>query len=221
MKNLLLALTLLGLTACSKSTPPADAPSAPSAVSITAPAGTYELDPYHSSISFSISHLGLSNYIARFTRYQATLTLDPANLANSSLTATIDPASVRTDFSGDYVATHKGTPYKTFDEALARDAKYFNAGTYDTITFVSKSVGQPAPGKIRVGGDLTFLGKTLPVTLDGHVVGSMAAHPFTQKGVVGFSATTTLKRSEFGMTEHLKMLGDDITIRFEGEFHQK
>lgn len=219
MKQTFAILTLLTLAACSKA--PAPSAPAPAAVSITAPAGTYELDPYHSSIGFSINHIGLSNYIARFTQYKATLTLDPANISASTVSATIDPASVRTDFSGDYVATHKGTPYKTFDEALAKDAKFFNAGKFPQITFVSTRIEQTAPGKLKITGDLTFLGKTLPVTLDGHVVGSMAAHPFTQKGAIGFSATTLLKRSEFGLTEYPKMLGDDISIRFEGEFHQK
>lgn len=210
----LAVITVFLLAACSKS-------EAPAAVAIAAPAGTYELDPYHSSISFGINHIGLSNYIARFTGYKATLTLDPDNLAASSVTVTIDPASVRTDFSGDYVATHKGTPYKTFDEALAQDAKFLNAGKYPQIAFKSTKVEKTASGKLKITGDLTFLGKTLPVTLDGSVVGSVAAHPFTQKGALGFSAATTIKRSEFGMTEYLKMLGDDVTIRFEGEFHQK
>lgn len=213
MKLTLAILALLMLAACSKAPAPASA-------AIAAPAGTYELDPYHSSVSFGINHIGLSNYIARFTGYKATLKLDPANLPASSVTVTIDPASVRTDFSGDYPATHKGTPYKTFDEALAQDAKFLNAGKYPSIAFKSTKVEQSAPGKLKISGDLTFLGKTLPVTLDGSVVGSVAAHPFTQKGALGFSATTTIKRSEFGMTEYLKMLGDEVTIRFEGEFHQ-
>ncbi|MGH8528807.1 MAG: YceI family protein [Nevskiales bacterium] len=226
---LIVGATAFALAACSKSespAPPAAKPSVaaaptPAPVQITAPAGTYTLDPYHSSISFGINHLGLSNYVARFTRYQATLNFDPANLAASSVTATIEPASVRTDFSGDYPATHKDTPYKTFDEALAKDAKFFNSGAFPQITFTSKRVEQTAPGRFTITGDLGFLGKTLPVTLDTTVVGSVAAHPFTQIGAIGFSATTRIKRSEFGMTEYLQMLGDEVTIRFEGEFHQQ
>ncbi len=211
MKQTLALLALMLLAACSK---------APAPAALAAPAGTYELDPYHSSVSFGISHIGLSNYVARFTKYSATLKLDPTNLSASSVSATIDPASVRTDFSGDYPGTHKGTPYKTFDEALAQDAKFLDAGKFPAISFTSTRVEQSA-GKLKITGDLNFHGVTKPVTLEASVVGSVAAHPFTQKGALGFSATTTIKRSEFGMTEYLKMLGDEVTLRFEGEFHQK
>lgn len=213
MKRLLISLALVALAACSK---------APAPAAIAAPAGTYELDPFHSNISFSINHIGLSNYVARFAKYKATLTLDPANIGASMVTATIEPASVRTDFSGDFVGTHKGTPYKSFDEELAMSPKFFDAGKFPQITFKSTSVTQTAPGKLKITGDLNFHGQTHPVTLEASVVGSMAAHPFTQHGALGFSATTQIKRSEFGMTEYLKpmMIGDDITIRFEGEFAQ-
>ena len=213
IRPLLLGATLV-VAACSK------AP-APAAVTLTAPAGSYTMDPYHTTISAGIKHIGLSNYLIRFTKYEGTLTLDPANLATSTVTVTIDPKSIRTDYSGDYAATHKGTPYKTFDEALAMDAKFLDAGKYPQITFTSTRVAPTVSG-LNITGDLNFHGVTKPVVLDVTVVGSTAAHPFTQKGAVGFSARTSFKRSDFGMTEYLKpaVLGDDISLQFEGEFHQ-
>lgn len=213
MKHLAVVLALSLLAACSK------AP-APAAVAITAPAGTYAIDPYHTTINAGIKHIGLSNYQVRFTKYEGTLSLDPANLTASKVTVSIDPTSIRTDFAGDYVGTHQGTPYKTFDEALAMDAKFLDAGKYPSITFTSTQVEKTARG-LKITGDLNFRGVTKPVVLDTTVVGSMEKHPFTQKGAIGFSASTTFKRSDFGMTEYLKMLGDDITLRFEGEFHQQ
>lgn len=212
----------LGLAACSKSEAPAAKVAAPAPVAIAAPAGTYALDPYHSSISFELNHLGLSTYVARFTRYQATLKLDPANMAASSVSATIEPASVRTDFSGDYKATHKESPYQTWDEDLAQSPKFLNAGQFPQITFQSTQVQAAGPGKFKIVGDLGFLGQTQPVTLEATVVGSVAAHPFTQKGALGFSAVGRIKRSAFGMTHLLQplLVGDEVTIRFEGEFHQ-
>lgn len=213
MKHLAVVLALSLLAACSK------AP-APAAIAITAPAGTYAIDPYHTTINAGIKHIGLSNYQVRFTKYEGTLSLDPANLTASKVTVSIDPTSIRTDFAGDYVGTHQGTPYKTFDEALAMDAKFLDAGKYPSITFTSTQVEKTARG-LKITGDLNFRGVTKPVVLDTTVVGSMEKHPFMQKGAIGFSASTTFKRSDFGMTEYLKMLGDDITLRFEGEFHQQ
>lgn len=189
-------------------------------VDIKAPAGTYKNDPYHSSMTFKILHFGLSNYTARFTKFDATLSLNPSKISSSSVTVNIDPSSVRTDFSGDFKAMLKDSPYNTFDELIGRDGKYLNADKFSTITFKSTKVEQ-AGETLKVTGDLTFLGVTKPVTLVASVVGSMEKHPFMGKGVVGFSATGTIKRSEWGMVGTQAYLGDDVTIIFEGEFNQQ
>jgi polyisoprenoid-binding protein YceI len=186
---------------------------------IKAPKGTYKNDPYHSSLTFKIDHMGLSHYTARFTRFDATLDFDPA-LASSSVTVNIDPTSVRTDYSGDFKAAQKDSPYKSFDEQIARGDKFLNADKFSTITFKSTKVVQ-AGETLKVTGDLTFLGVTKPVTLLGSVVGSLEKHPFMGKGVVGFSATGTVKRSDWGMIGTQSFLGDDVTIIFEGEFDQE
>ncbi|MCI0749158.1 MAG: YceI family protein [Nevskiales bacterium] len=215
-------VAVASLVACSKSDAPSGAPSASAAAEIKAPAGTYMLDPNHSSLSFSLSHLGLSNYVARFTRYTVMLTLEPADLATSSVTATMESASVRTDFSGDYKGAHKDSPYPSWDEDLAQSPKFFNAGQYPQIAFQSTRVEPTGPGTMRITGDLTLLGQTRPVTLEARVVGSVAVHPFTQRGALGFSATGVLKRSEFGMMHLLNplLVGDEVTVHFEGEFNQ-
>lgn len=187
---------------------------------VKAPAGEYKLDPNHASLTFKIVHFGLSNYTARFTRFDAALTLDPAKLTRSSVTVTIDPASVRTDYSGDFKAGHKDSPYQSFDEEIAKGDKFLNGVKFPAITFKSTSVKQGPKGHLAVTGDLTFLGVSKPVTLDAVVVGSVAKHPYMGVGVVGFSATTRFKRSDWGMTGTQAFLGDDVTIIFEGEFDQ-
>lgn len=187
---------------------------------IKAPKGTYKNDPSHSSLTFKILHMGLSNYTARFTRFDATLELDPANLKSSSVTVAIDPTSVKTDYTGDFKAFHKDSPYKTFDEEIGRGEKYLDADKFGTISFKSTKVVQTAKG-LKITGDLTFLGVTKPVTLDASVVGSVEKHPFMGVAVVGFSATTVFKRSDWGMTGTQAYLGDDVTIIFEGEFDQQ
>lgn len=232
-----LGAAVAALAACSQPAPPAQeqaaAPATPTAaepaapapapVEIKAPAGQYKLDPNHSSLSFSINHVGLSNYVARFTQYQVTLELDPANLAASSVAVTIDPTSVRADFYADYRALHKDSKFQSWDEDMAQSELFFNAGQHPQIEFRSTSVEQTESGALRIVGDLTLLGQTHPVTLEATLVGSGPTHPFYGGGgVIGFSASGSFNRSSFGMNHLLQplLVGDAVTIRFEGEFQQ-
>lgn len=187
---------------------------------IKAPKGAYKVDPNHASLTFKIDHFGLSHYTARFTKFDASLYLDPAKLTNSTVTFTLDPKSVKTDYPGDFKAGHKDSPYNTFDEEIARGDKYLNADKYPEISFKSTKVVSEGKG-LKVTGDLTFLGQTHPVTLDAQVVGSIEKHPYMGVGVVGFSAQGKFKRSEWGMTGTQMFLGDEVTIQFEGEFDQQ
>lgn len=217
----------VALAACSQPAPPAEtqstAASAPASVGIKAPAGRYQLDPTHSSLSFSVNHVGLSNYVARFTRYQVTLDLDPENPAGSSVVATIDPTSIRTDYSADYRALHPDSKFQTWDEDLAQSDLFFDASRHPQIEFRSTRVEQTVPGVLQIAGDLALLGQTHPVTLEATLVGSSPTHPFYGGGgAIGFSAKGALERSAFGMNHLLKppLVGDTVTIAFEGEFQQ-
>jgi len=187
---------------------------------IKTPKGTYKLDPHHASLTVKLLHLGLSNYTMQFLRFDATVVLDPAKPENSSVIASVDPTSIETNYAGDYKATHKDSPYASFDEAVSRGPKFLNSGTFSTIGFKSTSVKAGKDGHLLVTGDLTFLGQTHPVTLDTVVVGSVDKHPHLQKGVIGFSATTRFNRSEWGMVGTQAFLGDEISLTFEGEFQQ-
>lgn len=206
--------------AAAETAPPA--PAVAAAAAIAAPAGAYSLDTTHSSLAFSVNHLGLSTYVLRFTKFDARLNLDPANPANSSVTVDIDPSSIRSDYPGDYKAGHADSGFSSWDEDLARSPKFLNSSAHPTITFKSRSVEPMAGGDLRIAGDLTLLGQTHPVTLDAKVVGSAAAHPFNQKGAIGFAAMGTFERSTFGMTHLVNppLVGDTVTIHFNGEFHQ-
>lgn len=220
--TLSVVLTAALLAACGKSEAPAPQPTTPSAAApaeIKAPAGTYKLDPNHATLSFKVRHLGLADYHARFTKFDATIDFDPQNLERSSVVATIDPRSVRTDYAGDYKATHEDSPYGSWEEALARDARFFRADEFPQITFKSTQV-EAHDGGLRVTGDLTFLGQTHPVTLQARLTGSMDKHPFTGRGALGFSATTEFNRSTWGMTGTQQYLGDAVAITFDAEFNQ-
>lgn len=230
MRKLALSLTFVAaLAACgqgqneaqdpAQKQAPAATPALAPAAELKVPAGAYKLDPNHTSLMFRVKHLGLADYVMRFMKYDVQLTLDPARPENSSVTVTIDPTSVRTDYQGDFKGTHEGSPYNSFEERIAREDKFLNSDKFPAITFKSTKV-EARDGKFRITGDLTFLGQTRPVTLEATVSGAMEKHPFTQRGAVGFTATTTFNRSEWGMTGTQQYLGDAVTVEFNGEFNQ-
>ena len=178
-----------------------------------APAGTYKLDPTHASVVWKVSHLGLSNYTARFGKLDATLTYDPADPTKSQLTATVDPASVKTEYPN--AAT------KDFDKELRDDPRFFKVGQFPEIKFVSTKLEKTGEKTGKMTGDLTFMGQTKPVTLDVTFNGSYKEHPLSKKPAVGFSATGTVKRSAYGMDAMVPFIGDDVTVLIETEFQRQ
>ncbi len=197
---------------------PAPASSAPDSEIKLAKAGTYILDPAHTSVVFSVSRFGLSNYTARFPGVQATLVWDPQDASATSLTATIETASVATNYVGDYKASHADSGYDSWDAQLGRDAKWLDGDAHPTITFVSTSVTPTGPDTGTVTGDLTFRGITKPVTLDVTYNG-VANFPWApEQDKIGFSATATLNREDFGLSTFAPNIGSNVEIRIETEF---
>ena len=174
------------------------------------PKGHYALDENHASLTWKVSHLGLSKYTARFTKIDADLYLDPSDATKSKLVAVIDPTSVRTDYPH---------PYKTdFDDELATSGKWFDADNYPEIRFVSTKIKRIGKDRGRVYGNLTFLGITKPVALDVVFNTAYESAPISNESVIGFSATTTIKRSDWGLDTYVPMVGDDVNLYIEVEF---
>ncbi len=227
MRIALLSASALVLAACSPETAAGPAPEASPAPEATAEApapeevvefassGTYSIDAGHTSVVFQIPHMGLSNYTARFTGVDATLAFHPEDASLTSLNVTIDAASVATNYVGDYKATHAKSAHDSWDEDVANDAKWMNAGVHPTITFAATEITKTGARTADVTGDLTLLGVTKPVTLDVTYNGSVDMRG-TEK--IGFSATGVVKRSEFGMGAYLPNIGDDISLVIETEF---
>jgi len=167
----------------------------------TAPGGTYHLDKKHASVTLKLSHMGLSYYTMRFDGIDASYTYDPANPAASKVNVSINPTSIDTD-----------SP--SFNTEIAD--QFLEAGKYPTLTFVSTAVHPGAGGKGEVVGDLTFHGVTRPVTLD--VVFNGTGKGMTGEQRMGFSGVTTIKRSDFGVTKYVPLVGDDVTVLIETEF---
>ncbi len=230
MKHVIALASISGLLlACSptqkpQSAEPVDAVAKPPPLSLAldVPAGLYRMDPNHSSLSFSVTHLGLSNYVLRFTQFAADMNLDPAQPGAASVSVTVDPTSIRSDYPGDYRGSHKNSPYASWDEDLAQSPKFLHAAEFPQISFVSRSVTVTGAQSLRIQGELTLRGQTHPLTLQAEVVGAAAAHPFSGVGAIGFSASGRFKRSDYGMSHLLDppLVGDLVSLRFEGEFNQ-
>ncbi len=151
--------------------------------------GTYANDPTHTSVTWKIGHLGLSNYTARFTNLSATLNYDNSNPAASSVKATINPASVETDYP---------FPENTDFDAEIRGSQFFDVAKYAEITFDSTGLDLTDEKNGTLTGNITFHGVTKPVNFNVTLNGAMEEHPYAKKPALGFSAEGTIKRSDFG-----------------------
>ncbi|MFC4701908.1 YceI family protein [Glaciecola siphonariae] len=174
------------------------------------PAGEYALDLSHASIVWKVSHLGLSDYVARFADFDASIDYDPNNIENSKVTASINPMSIQT--------AYPNAAEKDFNNILATDKDWFNAGEFASIEFTSSNIEMTGDTTALMKGDLRFLGTTLPVTLDVTFNGAMQRQPFSGKPTMGFSATTTIERSKWGMSKYVPNIGDSVEVMIEGEF---
>lgn len=174
------------------------------------PEGNYQLDLSHASVVWKVSHLGLSDYVARFADFDANIAFDPANIEKSKVTATINPMSIQT--------AYPNAAEKDFDKVLATEKGWFNAGEFASIDFVSTKIEMTADNTAVMTGDLTFLGVTKPVTLDVTFNGAMLKQPFSGKPTMGFSATTTLDRTQWGMGKYAPNIGAQVEVMIEGEF---
>ena len=221
MTKLLLPLALAAaITACSKpadtaapaaapaetAAAPADAaaaaPAAPEAAAIQIAAGTYKLDPSHTDVLVQWSHMGFSNPSAHFGNVDGTLVYDAADVGKSSVEVTL-PLSGLNTFTA------------KFDEHI-RSADFFDAAKFPTATFKSTKVEAAGTNKLTVTGDLTVKGITKPVVLDVTVNGA-GEHPMAKVPSVGFDATTTIKRSDFGVGAYAPAVSDDVKIRITTE----
>jgi polyisoprenoid-binding protein YceI len=217
-RALIAALALAG-GACAEQAPEEARPAAAAAtagpVTTDAPAGEYSLDKGHASLIFRVSHIGLSNYTARFTRWDARLQLDPSNPSAASVTATIDPRSLETDYPD---------PALDFDAQL-QGADWLNAAGFPQMTFRSTKVELTGPDTARISGDLSLRGVTRPVTLNARFNGGYAREALDPSGSrIGFSAQGTLKRSDFGISMGIPQpgsrmgVGDAVEFLIEAEF---
>jgi polyisoprenoid-binding protein YceI len=167
----------------------------------SAAAETYKIDPAHSSVGFSIRHF-FSKVPGHFKAFEGTITLDPKDLSNASVSVTIDAASI-------------DTAVADRDKHLS-GPDFFDVAKFPKMTFVSTEVTSRGPNKATVKGNLSIKGVTRPVVLEAEVLGFSPDPWGGYRG--GFEAKTTIIRKDFGISWNKTLdgggllLGDDVEI---------
>jgi polyisoprenoid-binding protein YceI len=169
-------------------------------------AGSFAVDTYHTQVGFTLSHMGFSNFSGRLDGVTGTLTLADGDHSASKLSVTIPAKSFSTPNA------------KLNDELVSAD--WFDAAKFPTITFTSTKVTSTGPDSATITGDLTLHGVTKPVTLTAKFVGA-GANPMMKKYTVGFDATGVIKRSDFGVTKYVPLIGDEVTLDLHGAFEKQ
>jgi polyisoprenoid-binding protein YceI len=162
---------------------------------------TWTPDKAHSEVDFSILHMSLSKVHGRFGISSGQIQWNEADVTKSTVTVTIDVNTVDTGVSG--------------RDSDLKSAGMFDVAQFPTATFTSTSVAKTANG-LTVNGNLTLHGVTKPVVLQ--VEGPMGPVPgMDKKPHAGFSATTTISRTAFGIgTKYpTAVLGDDVPLSIE------
>jgi polyisoprenoid-binding protein YceI len=168
-------------------------------------AGHYRVEPNHTRVQFTVSHMGFTDWWGDFTGVSGSLVLDPARLAASRVEIAIPVASV-------------ATTNATLDGEL-RSADWFDAARFPSIRFVSTRIVRTGPARATIDGMLTLHGVTRPVALDARFVGA-GLNPLSKAYTIGFNATATIRRSDYGVKMDVPLVGDETAIRISAAFEK-
>ena len=205
---LLLALPLLA-AAPLLAEQPASRPGSPNPAAVTA--GSYAADPDHTLVEWEVDHLGFSPYFGLFGDVTGTLQLDPKNLAAAKVDVTIPVAKIITASGG--LTQHLLRAPAT----AAGKPDFFGASPADA-RFVSTKV-VPHGRNATITGNLTLNGVTRPVVLEASFHGAGKGPPqMGNKENVGFRATATIRRSDFGLGFGVPMVSDEVKLKIAAAF---
>jgi polyisoprenoid-binding protein YceI len=156
-------------------------------------AQSWRIDETHTSIGFKIDATGFPTTRGHFRHYTGRIAIDLDRPARSSTSFTVESASVDVGSQS----------YNDFVKSVA----LLNVMRFPTLSFASTQVEKLDPRTARVTGNLTMLGVTKPIALNVNVEPDPSA-----KGRLAFSATATIRRSDFGMIFGLPLIDDMIEI---------
>lgn len=197
-----LALSAGGAAVVAQPVPAQPGQSDPSRVT----AGTYAVEPSHTQILFAYNHMGFTENMGVLAMPGGTLTLDPKAPEKAKVSITLPVTNIRTGIAA-------------LDSHLMKP-DMFDAEKFPTATFTSTSVKPDSDGKgAEISGLLTIKGIAKPVTLDASFVGA-GKNPMSGKETVGFGATTTIKRSDFGLGAYVPVVGDAVELKIVAAFEK-
>lgn len=168
------------------------------------PADTFRLDPAHTQTIFTISHLGFSTITGSVHDLRGTLILDTSKMEQSTIAVTMGSDSIDTGFA-------------IRDKDL-QGPMFFNVAKFPTMTFKSTHITKTGAKTFDIKGDFTLLGITKSLVLKATFNRMAQDTTGTNVFKVGYTAITTIKRSDFGMKAYVPYIGDDVKviINFEG-----
>ncbi len=185
-------------------------------VPLAASAETYVLDTAHTSVDFSVRHLGISNVKGGFRKFSGTIEYDASKPEETKVTAEIDTGSF------DTANADRDKHVKSKD--------FLDVSVFPKIKFVSKEVKENGENSLLVTGELTILGITKPITLTVSDITGPGLNPLDKKMHIGASVTGKLTRQDFGVTWNgggmtgvagEAAIGNEIKLQFEVDGVQK
>jgi polyisoprenoid-binding protein YceI len=168
-------------------------------------AGDYTLTRQYGSVFFRVFHQEYLNLVGRFDDYAGTLHLDPANLANSKLTATVKLGSLNMA-DGDVT------------ETLVNSSAWFNTSVFPEASFTSTAATVTGENEVDFTGDLTFMGISKPWTL--HVKFFPGSSGVLGGSTVGILGSGTINRLDFGLDQYRNMAADTVNIEVNVKFNR-
>ena len=200
--TLILAAALAGALPALAQTPPATVPGAPDVTRVAA--GTYAVEPNHTQVVWSVNHLGFTVLTGIFASGSGSLTLDPAHPRNAVVVIDFPLAKVTT--TREAFTTHLQT------------AELLDAINYPVASFRSTRI--VVTGKTaKIFGILTLRGITKPVVLDARFMGA-GINPNSKKPTIGFEATASIKRSDYGIVYVLPIVADRVDLQIHAAFER-
>ncbi|NDK38533.1 polyisoprenoid-binding protein [Pseudoxanthomonas gei] len=163
---------------------------------------SYKIDPNHTNVIASWNHFGFSHPSINFGQADGAIVYDAAKVSASSVQVTLPLtglSALATDF---------------YDHLTSGD--WFDAAKYPAATFKSTKVEAAGKNKLKVTGDLTVKGVTKPVVLNV-TLNKAGEQPMAKRAAIGFDATATVKRTDFGLGNYVPNVSDEVTLRITTE----
>jgi polyisoprenoid-binding protein YceI len=166
---------------------------------------SWKVDPNHSKITFSVTHLGIADVLGLFKQFDVTVSSSKDDFSDAVFDMTIQTASLNTEVER--------------RDGHLKSADFFDVEKNPTMTFKSSSIKKAGNNKYKLTGNLTLNGVTKPVTMDLWYRGTIE-NPMSKAPTAGFQLTGTIKRSDFNFGTKFQppMLSDEVKIKADGEF---